>query len=350
MDRRALLPTVVFAAAGIAAAGASAATIQNIVDQVSQASYTDYLDNWLYTHDGHNRGIGGAEHDLARSNIYDAFSSFGLATSLDPFTYGGNPYSNVVGVHEGAVHSDQIYIVGAHYDSVNNPGADDNASGVAGVLEAARVLSQYSFEATLIFMAFDREEQGLHGSRAYATAHSGDDIRGMISLDMIAYNPVGANEDKARIYYDDDILPPDPIPQITSDLADAIAQYSGGLSTVIERLAYEGSDHAPFADVGFEAALLIEYNVWNNPHYHKSTDSVDTAGYIDYEYATQMTRGTVGYLATAAGQVPEPETVTLLGSGLLVVALGVWRRRTLLGADPKTSSRARGPCCGDVSA
>jgi len=326
--RRTFLVSVVFGVAVIAAASAAAGTIQNIVDQVSQASYTDYLDNSLYTHNGDNRGFG-AEHDLARSNIYNAFDSFGLTTDLDPFTYGETTYYNVVGVHEGTVHSEQKYIVGAHYDSVNNPGADDNASGVAGVLEAARVLSQYSFEATLIFMAFDREEQGLVGSRAYAAAHSGDDIRGMISLDMIAYNPVGPNEDMAQIYYDDDILPPDPIPQITSDLADAIAQYSGGLSTEIARLHYDGSDHASFADEGFESALLIEYSVWSNPYYHKSTDSVDTASYIDYEYATQMTRGTVGYLATAAQQVPEPGTATLLGSGLFVVALGVWRRRTL---------------------
>jgi Zn-dependent M28 family amino/carboxypeptidase len=319
--------SVVFGIAAIAAASAAGDTIQDIVGQVSQASYTDYLNNSLYTHDGDNRGIGGTEHDLARTNIYNAFSGFGLTTSLDPFTYGGNTYSNVVGVHEGSVYSDQIYIVGAHYDSVSNPGADDNASGVAGVLEAARVLSQYSFEATLVFMAFDREEQGLVGSRAYAADHSADDIRGMISLDMIAYNPVGPNEDMARIYYDDDILAPDPIPQITSDLAEAMALYSGGLSTEIARLGYEGSDHASFADVGFESALLIEYGVSSNPYYHQPTDSVDTVGYIDYEYATQMTRGTVGYLARAANAVPEPGIATLLGSGLLVVGLGVWRRR-----------------------
>ena len=270
MRYRTFLASVVFGAAVVAAASSAAETIQDIVDQVSQASYTDYLDNWLYTHDGDNRGIGGA-----------------------------------------------------HYDSVNNPGADDNGSGVAGVLEAARVLSQYSFEATLIFMAFDREEQGLVGSRAYAAAHSEDDIRGMISLDMIAYNPVGPTEDMARIYYDTHL----PIPQITSDLADAMAEYSG-LSTTIAP-GGDVSDHAPFAHVGFESALLIEYNVWSNPNYHKLTDSVDTAGYIDYQYATQMTRGTVGYLATAAQHVPEPEIPTLLGTGLLVVALIVRRRPAL---------------------
>jgi Zn-dependent M28 family amino/carboxypeptidase len=327
MVRRIALSIIVFGVAVTPAPRVTAATIQAIVGQVSQSSYTDYLDNWLYTHDGDNRGPTGQEHNWARDNIFTAFDSFGLDTSLDPFTYSGTEYHNVVGVHTGAVRPDEIYIVGAHYDSVSNPGADDNASGVAGVMEAARVLSQYSFASTMVFIAFDLEERGLLGSWAYANAHAGDDIRGMISLDMIAYNPAGSTQDMAYIYYDDDILPPDPIPQITADLADAMAEYSGGLSTVIERTPYEASDHAPFADNGFEAALLIEYNVWSNPYYHDPTDSVDTADYIDYEYATRMTRGTVGYLATAAGQVPEPGDLTLLASGMAAVALVLLRRR-----------------------
>jgi hypothetical protein len=327
MARRILLLIIVFAAAVAPAPRLTAATIQDIVGQVSQSSYTDYLDNWLYTHTGDNRGKDGDEHDGAQANIFSKFNSFGLSTTLDPFTYSGNTYHNVVGVHTGAVRPEEIYIVGAHYDSVSNPGADDNASGVAAVMEAARVLSQYAFESTMAFIAFDMEEEGLRGSWAYANAHASDDIRGMISLDMIAYNPAESNPDMAYIYYDDDILPPDPIPQITADLADAMAQYSGGLSTVIERTPYEASDHAPFADNGFEAALLIEYNVWDNPYYHKQTDSVDTPDYIDYEYATRMTRGTVGYLATAAGQVPEPGELTLLVSGVAAVALVLLRRR-----------------------
>jgi Zn-dependent M28 family amino/carboxypeptidase len=152
----------------------------DVVGQVRQASYTDFLDNHLYTHNGDNRGIGGTEHDLAQAEIRSAFSSFGLNTTLESFSYDSHTYSNVVGVLPGTVHPDRVYIVGAHYDSVGNPGADDNGSGVAGVLEAARVLSQYKFESTLVFVGFDREEQGLIGSYAYANAHKTDNIRGMI--------------------------------------------------------------------------------------------------------------------------------------------------------------------------
>ncbi|GAH31928.1 unnamed protein product, partial [marine sediment metagenome] len=62
----------------------AALSVQDIVSQVSQITYTNYLDNVLYTHLGDNRGFG-AEHDLARANIYSEFGSFGLSTSLHPF-------------------------------------------------------------------------------------------------------------------------------------------------------------------------------------------------------------------------------------------------------------------------
>lgn len=76
------------------------------------------------------------------------------------------------------------------YDTApGSPGAWDNASGVAGVLEAARVLSHCHFEATLVFIAFDREEEGRKGSDACAEEHRNDSIRGVICLDEIAYRP-----------------------------------------------------------------------------------------------------------------------------------------------------------------
>jgi Zn-dependent M28 family amino/carboxypeptidase len=286
---------------------AAAQSVQDIVNQVSQGSYTDFLDNSLYTHTGDDRGWG-AEHDLAQTNIYNAFVGDGLTASLHAFSYSGDTYYNVVGVLPGAVHPDNIFIVGAHYDSVSNPGADDNASGAAGVMEAARVLSQYSFEATLIFIAFDREEQGLIGSNAYATDHAGDNILGMISLDMIAYNYLGGNA--ADIY---GRAASDPV---KNALADAVALYGGGITTTLNG-AFDASDHAPFEWQGFDACLLIEE--WGNPYYHQQADTVDTPNYIDYAFATNMVRGTVGYLATAAVLVPEPGTVVLVALGLLAL-------------------------------
>lgn len=283
---------------------------QDIVDQVSQTIYRYYLDDVLYTHLGDDRQWG-PEHDLARENVYSLFSSFGLDTSLHPFSYLGETYYNVVGTHYGTVRSDDIYIVGAHYDSYpSGPGADDNASGTAGVLEAARVLSQYVFEATLIFIGFDREEQDLVGSKAYAQEYRDDDILGMISLDMIAYDGSGLN--KARIYGRDSSA------ALKQSLADAISLYGDGLSSEdCGRL--DASDHAPFEAEGFQACLLIEYDVWNNPYYHSLNDSVDMSNYIDYAFATNMVSSAVGFLASAAVPIPEPGTVLLLGFGVVML-------------------------------
>jgi len=283
--------------------------ISQIVDQVSQSSYTHYLDDLLYTHDGDNRGYG-AEHDLARANIFNQFDSYGLNPYLDPFLYNNSTYYNVVATHPGTTRPEDIYILGAHFDSVHNPGADDNGSGTAGVLEAARVLSQYEFEATMIFIAFDREEQGLRGSRAYAQAHTNDNILGMISLDMIAYNGSGSNQ--ARVYGRDMSN------SLKQDLIEAISLYGNGLEAG-DFGALAASDHVPFQDEGFEACLLIEYDLWNNPHYHTANDSVDTPNYIDYAYATTMVRGAVGYLATDAVAIPEPAGVSIFLWGIFIL-------------------------------
>lgn len=326
-----LLPAV----AGIVfafAVSATAATIQGVVDQVSQTSYVDYHEDLLFTHFGDDRQWG-AQHDLARHNIAATLESFGLTTSLHDFTYLSRTYANVVAVHPGRVTPDRIYLVGAHYDSANGfdpgydpgeipgaPGADDNASGVAGVLEAARVLSQFPFESTIVFVAFDREEQGLRGSWAYASDHAADDIRAMISMDMIAFRPYppgDANYDKAKIeYYLRNT-------QVTGTLANALASY-GGLSSVIGQGG--GSDHVPFDVAGFDAAFLIEHADAINPHYHKWSDSVDAPDYLDYPYAASMTRGVVGYLATEAVLVPEPASLMLLVTGVVGLWLAIGRR------------------------
>lgn len=281
--------------------------VQDIVNQVSQETYSYYLDDVLYTHLGDNREWG-PEHDLAQSNIYGEFEGFGLDTNLHPFEYGGSTYYNVVGAHYGTVRPDDIYILGAHYDSKNGPGADDNASGTAGIMEAARVLSQYEFEATLIFIGFDREEQDLVGSTAYAQDHSDDDILGMVSMDMISYNNSGS--DMARIYGRDSSEP------LKESLAEAISLYGNGLSSVDSGVIGR-SDHEPFQDEGFQACLLIEYDVWDNIYYHTLNDSVDMPNYIDYAFATNMVRSAVGLFATSAVLIPEPATFLLLSLGSL---------------------------------
>lgn len=341
MIHRRSFPPAAFAVALSLLAGPRclADPIQDIVNAVSQSSYTNYLNTSLFTETGDNRGLTGTDHDPARTNIYDTFVSFGLTTTLAAFTYSGATYYNVVATLMGSDRPTDYYIVGAHYDSVNNPGADDDASGVAAVLEAARVLSQYSFEASILFIAFDREEQGLIGSAAWAATHSSWDILGMISLDMIAYNPSGSKHDGASIYQ---AVAGDNTAAL--DLAAAVTAYSGGLTPTIAGTSSR-SDHYPFGALDFPAALLIEASWGNNPNYHKAADSVNTAGYIDYEFATRMTRSAVGYLATEADYVPEPAALLLVASGLIFLAVA-FRRRHRQAQHPAAFSGSS--CIGQV--
>jgi hypothetical protein len=300
---------------------AVALTPSNIVGEVDTASYTYFHTN-LFVHTGEDRALGASEHDVARDYILSCFTNMGLSAELDPFTYSSyTNCNNVIAVKPGLNPSNfGCYIVGAHYDSVgiDRPGADDNASGVAGMLELARVLSEYTFRATLIFIAFDAEELGMRGSSHYVadstSSTNGDpvkiyrgDIRGMISMDMIAYNPAGVNSNKAQIYGASSVT----TMPVRTNLVQALMQYTD--LAVQNSGGANNSDHGPFYYSGtygdggtgrIDSCLFIEYNHGSNPHYHQAADSVDTPGYIDYEFAAKMTKAVAGYLCSQAGLVP----------------------------------------------
>ena len=289
--RRFLATSVVLM--GLGSVAFAQPSVQDIVNQVSQSQYTHYLsdNDFLYTQSGDNRSHGTAQWQAAQTNVLDTFAGLGLSASID------TGWANVVATKPGTVTPNNIYIVGAHYDSAGTPGADDNASGVAGVLEAARVLSQYQFQSTLVFVAFDGEETGLNGSKQYASAAKarGDNILGMLDLDMIA--APGGENGRADIYG-----------QPTQDairqtVADALQTYGGISSTIIDN-PYPLSDHVPFETNGYQACMAIEYNPFGNSSIHTANDYVDKPSYIDYGYATSMVRGSVGWLAQMRSRCP----------------------------------------------
>jgi len=289
---------IVLAGSAVAFAPAAIASDEGLAaaEQVSQASFYDYMDLWLYTHAGDDRGSG-PEHDLAMDNIALLMESYGLTVTLEPFLYYGTTYYNVVGTKVGTVYPDQEVIIGAHYDSVDNPGADDDASGVALVLEGARIITQYDSQYTIRFVAFDREEQGLIGSYAYVDAHATDDMQAMLQADMVAYDP-GVN--KALLYAHDAGL--------KADLGEAILEYGDGLGYIDG--GWNGqSDHRPFDEHGVPACLLIESEVWSNPYYHTQQDNMDNPNNINWEYAVRMIRAAVGWLVDEAGVLVDVTTL-----------------------------------------
>ncbi len=289
-----------------------AGNIDEIVAAVSQANYANQLRNHLYTSAGSNRGapVFGPDHDPALNYIASQFRAFGLETIIDGFTWmrKNPPYAgtlvgtNIIARLPGTVHPEKQFILGAHYDSAATPGADDDASGIAGLLEAARVLSAHKFEYTILFIAFDYEEIACTGAASYVSRHETDQIVGMVEMDMIAYNhqDLGVAE----------IWTGAPGENSTSKaLLSAMKKYAGNLTT-----SYRGqegaSDHGPFAAAGFDAAMLCEAEPYS-PYYHKPTDAaIDSSGadarladgspYLDYAYATAITRGAVGWLAESA--------------------------------------------------
>ena len=295
--------------AAVATAGRAAASPmgQIAAARVSQDNYRYYLDDMLYTHYGDQRGPQGPERALARDNICAILSSFELEVEVDPFEYDGATYHNVVATKLGTTHPTQEFIIGAHYDSTafedplgGSPGADDNASGVALVLEAARILSEYPSERTIRFIAFDLEEGPGAGSHHYVAQHIDDDIVGMINADMVSYYSGDWSVQLQAFNSDSDPL--------ADSIGAAVTTYGAGLAWTLE---YAGlSDHAAFGQAGFQACMLIEVGYWGNPYFHTLLDSVDTPDYIDYGYATQITRVAVGYLVDQAGvsvEIPDAD-------------------------------------------
>ncbi len=206
---------------------------------------------------------------------------------------------NVEAEYPGVDMADEIYIICGHHDDIsedplfNAPGADDNASGAACVLEAARIVTNYQFHRTIKFVTFSGEEQGLLGSQAYAfEADSlGHNIVGVLNLDMIGYLD-DSNHD-LEVYCDG----------FSQWMADTILLFSSayvpGLvpyKEVDPGMVY--SDHASFWDFGYSAVLHIErpFVQWN-PYYHSTGDTVGT---LDMPYVTEMVKLGVASIAELA--------------------------------------------------
>jgi parallel beta-helix repeat protein len=263
---------------------------EELADQVDVITWRHYLDDLLYTHSGNNRGIAGAHHDLARENIVTTFQSFGLAVERHAFVYSGHTYQNIIATRPGRLFPDQAYVIGAHYDSVSNGGADDDASGVASLLELARIFSQYDSAYTLKFCAWDAEEVGLRGSTAYVADRRDESVRGMIQIDMIAHN-AGANRQ--------DIYAGTLATALRDGLVAAFPLYGNGQGVQINGFA-GFSDHAPFDAAQYSALCFVEDNYQSNSCYHQPCDNVDTPNYIHYDFAANFVRVIAGYLADHA--------------------------------------------------
>lgn len=250
-----------------------------------------------------------------RAYLVDAFTGYGLTTTVQ------GTYRNVVGELTGTTRPEDIFIIGAHYDSTTGnprPGGDDNASGTAAVVELARILGQYEFEATIRLIGFNTEEDGLKGSTNYVSSvvqAGGENVLGMVSLDMIL-RPWNDNDPNAPVDLDlgcppsaDDLAWVD---AFTDAAADYVSELAIDPATPFTS-NWGSSDHQPFAQAGYPAFLAIENNVdeiraGSNDYYHQPGDASDGAAglHYDYDFATDVTQAMAAVLAVEAGLEAEP--------------------------------------------
>lgn len=257
----------------------------------------------------------------AADYILSEFQSYGYSPLESRFGDGRFRIFNVN--HYGTERADEIIVIGAHYDTATSgtPGADDNASGIAGMLEIARALSGQSFERTVRFVAFPNEERpyyntDLMGSRVTASrsAEIGENIIGMFSLEMLGYY---TSESNSQNY-------PPVIGNFYPDRGNFIALISNMSSRPLlhqsvrafrKQMTFpsEGmaapaaivpairrSDNASYWDYGFPAILVTDTSFLRNPNYHRLNDTVDT---LDFDSMTRVVQGLIGMFRELADNV-----------------------------------------------
>ncbi len=301
--------------------------IQSLIDQVTQSTVTAYtsclsgvtpviIGGASYTITTRHTDSG-TPIQKATQYVYEHLQTLGLTVNYQSWNDYGRSGRNVIGELRGTTRPDEIVLVTAHLDDLPSgavaPGADDNASGAAGVMVAADVMSARTFERTVRFVFFTGEEQGLLGSYAYAeTAYAVDEsIVAVYNLDMIAWDDIGGpvlrlhTRRSSNPGYAGDLA-------LAQLLTEVISNYglSSSLTPVITEDGDDASDHGSFWNFGYTALLTIEDDYDDfNPYYHTQYDTLDR---LDLPYFTAMVKATLGSSAHLAVPIEQSGNSYLL--------------------------------------
>lgn len=284
----------------LARLGGVSIPLEELISRVSRDSLESY-ERMLASF--YPRFPGQAANNQARDWLAGKLTTFGVDSvaidSLDVRTkYGTMPGYNVIGYKRGARFPDHHIIVGAHRDAAEvlgggpfSPGADDDGSGTAAVLEIARILAPIETDMTVVLVLFDAEEQGLFGAKHCArTARArGDSVVCMLNLDMIGdINNSGA----ARMSH----FQQSGVADLFCHLADSL------LYLQCSDAGHAIADHFPFAQAGYETAFLEEY-VFSSV-YHTINDDTN---HISLDYLMTMTQASLATVyAVSATAWPTP--------------------------------------------
>ncbi len=302
-----------------------APNIQNLVDQVS----IDSLYNNLSLIVGIRHFNTGLEHlEAVKALIQNRFEMACLDTYRQDMDSLSADYlsQNIVGRKVGMGSTDTTIIIDGHFDTVNmSPGADDNGSAVAGVLEAVRILSQYDFKYSLDFIGFDLEEAGLLGSNYYVQNRNMEEtILGVLNFEMIGYYDDNPNTQELPLGFS--LLFPEATELLEANefrgdfitnvgnensillmdlYENSAAQYVPSLKVISLAVPGNGtiaqdlrrSDHARFWDAGIPALMLTDGANFRNYNYHSPND---TLGTINFEFMVDVVKAAIATAATMA--------------------------------------------------
>ena len=241
--------------------------------------------------------------------LVSRYKAFGIDTvMLHDFEvpyYEQGTADNILAVKWGTTKPEEYVICGAHYDSWNadgydpdtirSPGADDNASGVAGILETARILSRYTFDRTLIFANWCAEEVGLVGSAAYAhdCAEQRMDIVAYFNLDMTGYLAEGSDIHVNLMYTEQDSLLGQYVKRFSRT-------YFPEMRIWQDWLAWGDSDYSSFNRNGYAAIHPFEDTHASSPFIHTRQDVLGVS-VNNLEQCKRFTELNLGTVATLAG-------------------------------------------------
>lgn len=255
------------------------------------------------------------------------FGRDNLQVRMNRFQYGSHEACNLYAVKHGTTTSKPLYI-GAHVDAVpNSPGADDNASGIAAMLEISRVLTYHQLKRDVGFIAFDLEEEGLIGSKRFL-ADTARLVEGYFNFDMIGY--ASDNPDTQPVPAGLDALFPDAFNQLKSNefranfllvvsnqksekwlevFGAASARYVPDLKVITllvpddgkfaPRL-FRGSDHASFWDSSIDALSIGDTGDVRNKNYHSRKDTCET---INVRFLSQVTKAALAAILESCGLI-----------------------------------------------
>lgn len=222
----------------------------------------------------------------------------------------GQAAPNVIGIQRGTLYPDTYVVCGSHFDSFTwdvlygggtAPGADDNATGVASVLESARIMTQYDFEYSIIYCAYGAEEEGLYGSDAYATRcqQEGMEILGYFNNDMNGY----LYGDQIHI----DCIYPNTVAPIGDYYMNVGSVYFPELPIRHVNFNEGDSDHTSFNNHGYMGIYPFEDYENYSPYIHTINDIIGTS-VTSFEMSQQYCRMNIGCLAELANPITGPIT------------------------------------------